>query len=409
MQRRLRYLFLCMFTLLHGEGRCSAFEALLRSKNDAEIVTIAEDLSEYYIQRDLDTLRMIAAHLIQRKESGAFISGLGYRLYGSYFIRKGEISNGILCLNTAYSELKNLGISPEFSVVNNELGNAHYLEGNFSKAIRYYSRSVRIGEELNDAIVALNGMIGLGKAYYRRGDTILGEYLLEVFLSRALIHGKYTSASDAASFLGEIYDHRGDVELMTAYYERSLRYAQKSTSLIHLSNACTQKAILFFDEMKDDSAQFYFEEALHLRRTLGYAGAIIEGMYNLAGFYWELGEEKKATSLLMEADEMAEMSNLHQLRKEVLLLLRMICTEREEQQNIFQIDRELERIEKQQEAVAKENERYMKTLIPYARTIAGGSGEDARSIQRETGIMLLGTGILLFVGILGMYFERKPN
>lgn len=327
------------------------------------------DAWNYYIKNNVDSLKIIGFQLLPAEKISKRdrqLYAVGTRNLGSYFVRTNGIKKGIGLLNEAKKEFAKQELVVLLSETENELGNAYFLMGNYRLAAEHFLASMKIGQETADETAGFNGMIGFGKAICADGDTAKGIRLVEQFLSKCLTLKKFESASDACGFLGSIAGEQNKLELMSAYYNRGIRYAKISGSLTHQANALNNKAIDFYVNDQLDSTMVYFTRALELRIKVGTISPIVESKYNIAIMHLENGDFPLAKQLAEEGELIAHGGGIRSWQLDCLRLLQEIAIEMNDQTEKGKLDREIKRLETELKNMGHIDNEVLNAAMSYA-------------------------------------------
>ncbi|MFT5778787.1 MAG: tetratricopeptide (TPR) repeat protein [Crocinitomicaceae bacterium] len=340
---RLYFTIIASLISIKGNSQVT-YEQFVLEKDSSRLLYFCRELNTYYLRNSLDTVKIISMSMLSSTQTNECGKNFGSRYIGSYHLRKGNLEKATQCLAESRNYFAKCDLRSFKSETENELGNAFNLLGNYNLAAKFYIASIISGEESSDETAAFNGMIGLGKVFCASGDTSSGIRLVSVFLSKALRHDKFESSADACAYLGMIYGEQGEVELMKAYYRRSMRYAKESKSKTHLANSLNNEAILMFIDNKYDSSLVLFTNALKLRKEVGQQKAIIESYFNIGGFYLERGGYDQAEINFLKSHQMAEEFSLLPDELDALLSLEELYLILGKEDDVSKMKNEIRRV-----------------------------------------------------------------
>lgn len=172
-----------------------------------------------------------------------------------------HIDYSISLYKEVISKAKKLGYTKGVAKASQNLAIALYLKGDYEKSIKTYLDAIRIYEALQ-----MNEL--LAEAY---GE--LGYQMKRRNLSRAL-----------------------------DYMRMAIAIAQQENANVQLSALYDNYGVL--QEMKEDadSALFYYEQSLKLKKTLNDSIGIPYSLNNIAGIYLARGDFNKSAKLLQQSD-----------------------------------------------------------------------------------------------------------
>lgn len=354
----------------------------------------------YYLRNNLDSLKITGQQMIDNSSSSLY--PIGIRNLGSYFIRTDDLNKGIELLKKAKDQFAKLEMTILLSETENELGNAYYLQGNYNQASRCYLSSISTGTKTSDATAAYNGMLGFGKTLCAAGDTLTGLLFIKRYLEKCLRDEKYEAASDACGYLGMIAGAQEKIELMSAYYKRSINYARRSNSKSHKAIAYTNKAIDYFYLDKVDSANYFFEQSLLIRQEVGETSPIVESLYNLGLINIEINKLDEAKIYLEKGEFLADQGEIRSWQLDCLELLLEIANARYDQLEADKIEREMERIRSEMEKLGTLDEDILNAAIEV-------SAISKPAIRTYFLWELIAMSAIIIGGLLLMYKERPHS
>ena len=360
-----------------------------------------------YLRNDLDSLKVMSVELLlsAAEEKSTFARAIGNSGLGSYLIRNGEIEVGIRHIEESkkYFEQKE-----DYTILSenyNELGNAHYLAGEYEKAIKSYLASLRYGGLSPDLTAAFSGKLGLGRSYCAIGDTAVGLFTVEKYKDESIKHMKFESAADAYAFMGMIEMDRGNMDLSREYYEKSIVFSGKSKSKSHLSHAYNNKAILHFNLGEADSSLMYFEKSLRLRERIGHHKGIIESNYNVGFFHLEMGDFHNAYIHFNKSAKLARERNFRGDESDALQELLGICNELDYISESERIEKRLDELTTYLENKKSEDQE----IIAYAQKVIKEAEMSDEEEVVEEGSSLYMWIIGIVVVIVGFFLFRMKR
>jgi len=406
----LRILFLIFLFLLASPGvnAQNNYQEFLEDNDIDKKSEKALYLWNEYLRGDLDSLKILSVEMLlsAADAKSAFGRAVGYKCLGSYQIRTGEIESGLSHMLDSRTYFEQKEDAQMLSEINNDIGNAYYLAGKYSEAIKAYLASLEYGKSSPDKTDKFNAKSGLGKAYCAIGDTSVGMYTMSEYKNESIKIAKYESAADAYAYLGQIEMERGYISLAKEFYRKSILFSKKSDSKIHLSHALNNQAILKFNLNELDSSLFYFEESLRLREQLNNAKGIIESYYNLGFFYGATGDFHNAYLNYSRSVDLARENKFVGDELDALNELIAICSElgyTEEQENYEQIAQQLtDRIERKNDT-DKEIVAYAEKIIEEVE-IVDKVADHAKTSSYFIWILIGGTFFLVIIA-----FTRKKK
>lgn len=368
-QKVIQYFLVLIFGLFQSIafGQNFSFTEFENEKDTARRIEMGIEGAIYFRRNNLDSLKILSMSIISEGTSrdNQFEKALSNRFLGSFSIRSDDIDDGIQFLSEARDYFASHNAVVLLSETENEIGNAYYLSGNYGQAANYYLASIVHGAKSSDLTASYNGMIGFGKTVCAIGDTAKGQLFVQKYLERSLRDNKFESAADACGFLGMIAGQNGKIELMSAYYNRAMRYASTSESKTHNANAITNKAIDYFYHDKVDSAIYFFRESLKIREEVGATRPIVESLYNLAILYIETNSLEEAKKYAEQGEVLSSERGIRSWQLDCLLLLLEIAEKSNNLSDIEPIKVDIDRIQSELDEMGSLDKRIIDLAVDF--------------------------------------------
>lgn len=397
-------MYLFFIPNLYGQAN---YSELIIERDNTKKAEIGLQLYDRYRINDFDSLKFLAVNLLLdgSGDNSEFPRAVGEMALGLYYAQRGKIKEGLVSLKRAkdyYEKIGNLKLTSEILM---EIGNAHYMSGNYEQAIKIYLKSMKIGERSTDKTLAFAAKMGLGQAYCAVGDTSVGIFSILQFKDQVVRMNKHESAANAYATLGMIEMDRNNLSLSQEYYEKSIKHGLKSSNKKMVANAYTNKAILYFNMELLDSSLIYFEKALKLRERLGQNKDIIESYFNLASFYQATNDIDNALHYYSVSVDFSKECGFNGDEVDALQEMLLIFKERGNKKEVYRIQ---ERIDYLNEFITNKNT-MDDEILDYAESLLAESANDEvkKPVEKKSysfvWMLLGGITLLLIFGVM-----RKP-
>lgn len=383
----------------------NTFSNLLKERDNTKKAEIGLELFYKYRTNDFDSLKFLAVNLLLdiSGENANFPRAVGEMALGAYYSQHGKINEGILNLNKAKEHFEISGNLNQTSEVLMELGNAHFVSGDYEQAIKAYIKSMKVGERSTDKTLVFAAKMGLGQAYCAIGDTSVGIFTLLQFKDDVVRMKKYESAANVFATLGMLEMDRNNMELSKEYYEKSIQYSLKGTSKRIVANGYTNKAILLFNLDELDSSLIYFEKALRLRERLNRTRDIIESYFNLASYYQGVDDVDNALYYFGLSVELSKKGGFNVDEIDALMEMKAIFEERGNKKEIYRIQERINFLNK----FISDKKTMDDEILDYAAELMNELPDEKKQEKEKSysfiWLLLGGIVVLLIFGIL-----RRP-
>jgi class 3 adenylate cyclase len=192
----------------------------------------------------------------------------------------------------------------------NNLGAVYFNEGDDSKAIEYYLRSLKVSEELGDKLRIATALVNIGAVYFNKPathDMSLKYYLQSLPLSEEL--GDHDAIGTSAVNMGEIYLAREKVDSALFYFEKGLEAYQKSRSG-NVPYALISIGKVYSKRNDFQNAIKVQKQAYDLAKSSDARLEMSQALVGLANTYKQQGDIRLAIDSFKDALQLAEEINV---------------------------------------------------------------------------------------------------
>ena len=325
--------------------------------------------------------------LIQKMASARTTQGASYYLRGNY-VQATDLYLRALTLYEDIGEKNNRSELGVASVLNN-LGIIHKEQGNFDKALEYFSRSLAIKKEKNNSIGVAITLENMGVIHFegKRLDTakVFFEEAIQMYQKIENDNGSERHLLGIASVLtnkGKVQKEEGQFHEALTSYNESKEIAVKFGDQQGVSEAESEIGDVYLALGNNQEAIKHGEIALEIAHSAGFIEQIEASTYVLYKAYDSEGDYAKALDMHIMNRIMSDSLQNLERKQEVL---------RQEYQ--YEYDQK----------VAKDS-----IVLNHIQTIAEAQLE-AKNIRIEkdkTLMLALGLGIILSLIIIGFVYYR---
>lgn len=176
----------------------------------------------------------------------------------------------------------------------NVLGIIYQDQGDFAKAIDYYTSSLKIREEIGDKQGISASLNNIGIIYYDQGDYIKG---LD-FYSRSLQIdeeiGDSMGIANSVANIGIIYKKQGDYSRALEFFNRSLKIREEIGHYQGIANSLNNIGSIYDAQNEFVKAVNYYSQSLTIKEGIGDNQGIANSLNNIGNIYYELGDFTEA-------------------------------------------------------------------------------------------------------------------
>ena len=183
---------------------------------------------------------------------------------------------------------------PYLAQVYNNMGVVLKLQGNFTEAVDYYDRALKLSEAQGNKQRIAQASFNLGNVYGDMGNFRLAlvEFKRSMELSEAL--GDQMRLGFNTNSIGSVYETQGDYDLALSYYQQSLKIKEKAANQNEIANVLGNIGWLYHEMGKDAQAQEYLEKALKLKEAAGDKNGAAEALHDEGSVLAEQGNYSEA-------------------------------------------------------------------------------------------------------------------
>ncbi|MES2592250.1 MAG: tetratricopeptide repeat protein [Bacteroidota bacterium] len=198
----------------------------------------------------------------------------------------------------------------------NNLGIVHQDLGDYAKAITDYTHSLKTNEEIGDKNGEANALSNIGRIYYVQGDTAKAiDYQTRSLKIRETIGDKRGMAI-AFNNLGTIFSDQGHNTKAMEYFNRYLKLSEEIGDKNKIALALANIGTIYKKEENDQEAMNYFNRSLKMFEELGNEKWIASILKHIGDIYKKKNEIDKARETYQKALIIAQSSGLVSITKD---------------------------------------------------------------------------------------------
>ena len=168
------------------------------------------------------------------------------------------------------------------------------IRGDYAQGIDYYTRSLKISEELGDKKGIANSLNNIGGIYYELGDYAKAvDYQIRSLKIQEEI-GNKKGIGSSLSNIGLIYHYQGYYPKAIDYHTRSLQIKEEIGDKYGIAASLNNIGIIYKDQGNDEKALEYYYKSLKIREEIGDNQGIASSLNNIGINYHEQANYTKA-------------------------------------------------------------------------------------------------------------------
>jgi tetratricopeptide (TPR) repeat protein/serine phosphatase RsbU (regulator of sigma subunit) len=183
----------------------------------------------------------------------------------------------------------------------NTQGVSFYLQGDYAKAIEYYSQSLKIREEIGDKKGIATSLNNIGIIYYAKGESAKAiEYYSQSLKIKEEIGDKKGIAMSLNN-IGMIYNDQGDYAKAIDYYTQSLKIKEEIGDKKGMAASLNNIGTIYDVQGESAKAIEYYSQSLKIKEEIGDKKGIAMSLNNFGIIYHAQGDYAKAIEYLSQS------------------------------------------------------------------------------------------------------------
>ena len=193
-----------------------------------------------------------------------------------------------------YDFAKSVNNKKAISTALNTKGVSFYIRGDYAKAVEYYTRSLKIKEELGDKSGITGSLNNIGLIYNHQGDyTKAIDYCARSLIIYEELEDKKGIATSLNN-IGNIYVDQGDYSRAIDYCTRSLKIKEELGNKNGIASSLNNIGNIYADHGDYARAIDYYTKSLKISEELGDKNGIAASLNNIGMIYDYQGNKTKA-------------------------------------------------------------------------------------------------------------------
>ncbi len=189
------------------------------------------------------------------------------------------------------------------------LGNFYLYKGDRKIALKYFKKSLAVGDETGNKYHSSRAYRALGNVALFKGEFNESIFYTQKALSLVESIKNKCEISHNLQHLGEIFYLKGELETAKEHLINALDLAEKTNFTTMIIQCLYSLGRLLQDQGDIESSLKHFKEALNIVKNRKAKFFLAEGLYNLIRLYTYHLSPTKATPLIIELEELIQQEN----------------------------------------------------------------------------------------------------
>ncbi len=309
-----------------------------------------------------------------------------------------------------YNFAKSKKLKKHMAVAFNTQGISFYFRGDYAKAIEYYTRSLKIREEIGDKQGIAASLNNIGLIYNEQSDYAKAiEYHTRSLKINEEIGDKKAIAVSLGN-IGNIYKKQGDYVKAIEYHTRKLKIDEKIGNKKGIATSLGNIGNIYFDQGDYAKAIEYQTRSLKMEEEIGNKQGIASSLSNIGNIYFNQGDYSKAIDYYTRSLKINE-----EIRNKqgIAFSLNNIGVTYKEKGDYSEAINYLIRSLKINEEIASKQD--IATSLNNIGNVYSNQGNYAKAIEYQTRSLKINEeiganrGIITSLGSIGIIYKKQGN
>jgi CHAT domain-containing protein/Tfp pilus assembly protein PilF len=203
---------------------------------------------------------------------------------------------------------KNNEKSEEGRLLNN-IGNIHQMQNDYARALEYYERSLKLARELGDRLLIARALNNVGIIGFLQANLPRALECFEASLEIAEQLGARDIVMRTLTNIGEIHRRRGDFQQAAEFSQRSVKLAEGTGDKDLLMRTLNNAGVIVRTQGDFPQALDYYNRSLKLAEELGSKRQVSTAYNNIGSVYDTQGDYTRASEYFHKGLKVAEEGN----------------------------------------------------------------------------------------------------
>lgn len=348
---------------------------------------------------------------------------LGYNSLGIIFYNKGDFDKAINYYSRSLKIREEIGDKKGIAATLNNFGIVYQDQGDFAKAIEYYTLSLLKNGEIGDKNGEANTLSNIGRIHLEQRDTAKALDFQTRSLKIRKVIGDKRGMAIAYSNLGSIYSGQGNNVNAMEYYSNYLKISEEISDPNNIAFALANIGFVYKNIGNDGKALDFLNRSLKMFEEMGNKKLVAFSQNNIGDIYKKKGEIEKAIEYYKKSLSIAQGAGLVSATKDASLSLsnsyKMTGNYKEalKAHELYILMRDSISSEKSQKAIMKQEVRFIydKQKALDAKEYEKQKAVSAERVQKQKVISWAIAGSLVLVIVFSAFvfnrlrFTKKQN
>jgi tetratricopeptide (TPR) repeat protein len=233
---------------------------------------------------------------LNKQEKAKFLKSSSFALnnIGTIYKAQGDYAKAIEYFTQSLKIEEEIGNKSGIAGSLNNIGIIYKIQGNYAKAIESYTQSLKMKEEIGDKEGIASTLNNIGNIYNDQGDyaKAIEYYTQSLKISEEI--GDKEGIASTLNNIGNIYNDQGDYAKAIEYYTQSLKIREEIGNKNGIAMSLNNIGTIHDLQGNYAKAMDYYTQSLKIREEIGDKKGIASSLHNIGIIYHDQGESAKA-------------------------------------------------------------------------------------------------------------------
>jgi adenylate cyclase len=264
--------------------------------HDTTVAMTYFEIVNYYYLSNPDTAIVICKKAEVLSERINYNKGAATSLHniGIVYNNQGDLPKALEYFHKSLKIGEEIGDKGVIATSLNSIGFIYDMQGVLPKALEYYSKSLKIREEIGDKSGIANSLNNIGYVYKNQGDI---PKALEYWHKSLKIYeeiGDKEGIATSLNNIGYVYENQGDIPKALENYHKSLKIYEEIGDKSGIATSLNNIGYVYDNQGDMPKALEYYHESLKIQEEIGYKDGIANSLNNIGYVYSTQGDIPKA-------------------------------------------------------------------------------------------------------------------
>jgi len=274
------------------------------ANEDTSRLNALDDYIYYaYLKKGNDSASYYAnIQIAYAKEKGfpEYLADGYYNLAGA-FSNNGELSKAINYFKKSLLIYEDQGNKRKSLRALSKIGHVHWTAGEYDIAKGWHRKALAIAREIDDKVRIYKCLNGLSYCYFQQSEYDTSEILLEQSIKICEKIGDDYGIAWGLNAMGVSYSRQGNDEKALEYYLRGLEINERIGDQLSISYSLRNIGIVYSHSGDDEKAMEYYKKSMLIAEELNDKRSLANSLWSIGNIYSKQGEKKMAMEYLQRS------------------------------------------------------------------------------------------------------------